>query len=216
MGFGRMPPLMNTLTSPEPSRDVSHCELHHVPHRYQDVVALFDAAFGKRENTRLVKGLDEPEYIPAGDSCVYHQVIFAHGYFASALHEIAHWCIAGAQRRLLNDYGYWYCPDGRSEQQQKQFEQVEIKPQAIEWAFSVAANKPFRVSTDNLNGAEPDTKAFTLNVYKQVMRYLRDGFPPRAALFIKLLAEFYGSGDITSAKFTLPSDLANLMEESLR
>lgn len=53
--------------------------------------------------------------------------------FNSALHEISHWTIAGKERRLLADLGYWYAPDGRTREQQALFEQVEVKPQAIEW-----------------------------------------------------------------------------------
>ena len=200
---------MNTANTSIHSNDFSEQGCRHTSaeiHQYQDVIALFDAAFNQSENTRLIKGAGEPEYIPANELCDFHQVIFAHGYFASALHEIAHWCIAGKRRRMLNDYGYWYCPDGRTEAEQKKFEQVEIKPQAIEWAFSVAANKAFRISTDNLNGAEPDTKAFTLNVHQQVLHYLRDGFPPRAALFIDALAAFYATEALSPAKFSLPEE----------
>jgi len=79
-------------------------------------------------------------------------VIFAHGFYASALHEVAYWCIAGEKRRQLVDYGYWYCPDGRDIQTQHQFENVEIKPQALEWLFCVASDFPFNVSCDNLQG----------------------------------------------------------------
>lgn len=66
--------------------------------------------------------------------------------FNSALHEISHWTIAGAKRRLLPDLGYWYAPDGRTKEQQDLFEQVEIKPQAIEWLFaqSLAENSESR------------------------------------------------------------------------
>ncbi|MEM5499604.1 elongation factor P hydroxylase [Paraglaciecola mesophila] len=200
---------MNIANASIHSNDFSEQGRRHTSaeiHQYQDVIALFDAAFNQSENTRLIKGAGEPEYIPANELCDFHQVIFAHGYFASALHEIAHWCIAGKRRRMLNDYGYWYCPDGRTEAEQKKFEQVEIKPQAIEWAFSVAANKAFRVSTDNLNGTEPNTKAFTLNVHQQVLNYLRDGFPPRAALFIDALAAFYATEALSPAKFSLPEE----------
>jgi elongation factor P hydroxylase len=178
-------------------------------HRYQDVMALFDATFSEAHNTRLIKGGHEPEYLPACEQLPYHQVIFAHDYFASALHEIAHWCIAGDKRRLLVDYGYWYCPDGRDSAQQKQFEHVEIKPQAIEWAFCVAANKTFRVSTDNLNGAEPDTLAFTFNVQRQALAYQTLGFPPRAQLFILALQGFYATGKLCAQDFSLSGALPN-------
>ena len=91
-------------------------------------------------NVTLVKGDFEPEYFPE-DEHGPARIQFAHGYFNSALHEISHWTIAGAQRRLLPDLGYWYAPDGRTAEQQALFEQVEIKPQAIEWLFSKALDR---------------------------------------------------------------------------
>jgi len=173
-------------------------------HNYQDLIALFNQEFSQRYNTRLVKGDDEPWYLPANKQCNYHQIIFAHGYYASALHEIAHWCIAGEKRRLLEDYGYWYEPDGRDQQQQIAFEQVEVKPQAIEWAFCLAAQKKFNVSADNLNGYEANTQDFRKAVYQQALNYVREGFPARAAQFIKALADLYHSAyPLTSEQFSL-------------
>src|SRR3546814_2809228 len=49
---------------------------------------------------------------------------------------VAHWCLAGAARRRQDDYGYWYAADGRDLEQQHLFEQVEVKPQALELLFS--------------------------------------------------------------------------------
>lgn len=174
-------------------------------HNYQDLIVLFNATFTETENTVLIKGGHEPIYIPANHSQQYHQVVFAHGYFASALHEISHWCIAGKQRRLLEDYGYWYCPDGRDVNQQAEFEKVEVKPQAIEWAFSCVSGKPFSVSTDNLNGAVADTQGFQLAVKQQVMHYLAHGFPPRAAEFIDVLQAFYQTGNLQREMFDVES-----------
>jgi elongation factor P hydroxylase len=168
---------------------------------YQDLIDLFAQTFGHSENTLLVRGETEPVYLPADQQHQHHRIIFAHGYFASALHEIAHWCLAGKERRLLEDYGYWYSPDGRNAQQQAEFEQVEIKPQAIEWALSVACGKPFRVSTDNLNGAPVDVDGFTLNVIQQAQSYVQAGFPPRAQLFIDVLVAFYGTNEPTEEDF---------------
>lgn len=162
-----------------------------MPHNIHDLILLFEQTFFLSHNTQLVKGEDEPIYLPANENCTFHQVIFAHGYYASALHEIAHWCLAGEKRRLLEDFGYWYLPDGRNVKQQQQFEQVEIKPQAIEWAFCISANKRFNVSADNLNGAEANTNAFKKSVYAQVQNYLTNGFPIRAQQFIHVLATFY-------------------------
>lgn len=159
--------------------------------QYSDLIEIFNHTFSASMNTQLIKGGDEPLYTPANEDCTYHQIIFAHGYFSSALHEIAHWCVAGEARRLLEDFGYWYVPDGRNSKQQNAFEQVEIKPQAIEWAFCVAVGRKFNVSADNLDGASPDTDTFKENVYQQVEQYLLNGFPKRAQQFIDALAEFY-------------------------
>ena len=162
-------------------------------HQYQDLIQLFHDTFFKQYNTQLIKGGDEPVYLPADNSCDYHQIIFARGYYASAFHEISHWCQAGDARRLLEDFGYWYIPDGRNEQQQKRFEQVEVIPQAIEWAFNVAAQKKYHTSADNLNGYQGDTEGFKAKVYQQVLVFLEQGFPPRAQQFIEALMTFYNT-----------------------
>lgn len=162
-------------------------------HHYQDLIQLFYDTFYSEYNTRLIKGGEEPVYIPANECCSYHQVIFARGYYASAFHEVSHWCQAGEARRLLEDFGYWYIPDGRNEQQQKKFEQVEIIPQAIEWAFNVAAQKKFHVSSDNLDGFQADTNGFKRKVFQQVKIFLEKGFPTRANQFIVALAHFYNT-----------------------
>ena len=121
-------------------------------------------------NVNLVKGDFEPEYFPA-TATQPARIQFAHGFFNSALHEISHWSIAGEQRRLLSDLGYWYAPDGRTQEQQALFEQVEIKPQAIEWLFAQAFGRKFRVSLDNLTGEGGDGRTFKDNVFAQVQRY---------------------------------------------
>lgn len=167
-------------------------------HDYQQLIDMFAACFYESENTRLVAGKDEPYYLPAGQSLAptdtvksYHQLVFAHGFFASALHEIAHWCIAGSKRRQLFDYGYWYAPDGRNAQQQSEFEQVERKPQALEWLFADAAGFPFQVSVDNLSGIEVDRAAFTALVAQQKQAYLQHGLPARAETFRQALLAYY-------------------------
>ncbi len=160
-------------------------------HNTEDIITIFNDTFYAQYNTRLIRGDDEPIYLPADDTCRYHRIIFAHGYYASALHEIAHWCIAGEARRLLEDFGYWYEPDGRTAEQQQAFEQVEIKPQAIEWALCVAANKRFNLSADNLNGASTDTDVFKRDVLNQVKQYLAQGFPPRVEQLLSALCRFY-------------------------
>lgn len=160
-------------------------------HQYQDLITIFDACFASDYNTRLVKGDDEPVYLPADNQRFYHAIYFAHGFFSSALHECSHWLIAGEERRKLVDFGYWYMPDGRNAEQQALFQKVEVKPQAMEWVLSVAAGHKFRISIDNLNGAESDTASFKQSVYLQVMEYCKEGLPQRAKIFRNALCTFY-------------------------
>lgn len=160
-------------------------------HHYHVLIDLFEQCFYQQYRTRLVAGEHEPYYQPAETPDADHQIVFAHGFFASALHEIAHWCIAGQQRRQLFDYGYWYEPDGRNAEQQAEFERVERKPQAIEWLFSLCAGAQFQVSVDNLSGLDVDRAGFTRAVRQQLQTYFREGLPPRAEKFARALAKHY-------------------------
>lgn len=164
-----------------------------------DIVALFDGIFAENFKTRLVKGGDEPLYLPATSDTPYHQVIFARGYFASALHEISHWCIAGAKRRQLEDYGYWYLPDGRNAEQQQAFEQAEIAPQALEKLFAHACGRTFHVSVDNLGGeVDVDREQFTRKVGARARRYQEEGLPTRANALYVALTRYYQCSDTLS------------------
>lgn len=172
---------------------MSELAVQTIVHDYRDLIRIFDHCFADSENTRLQKGEAEPIYLPADQDCDFHRIIFAHGFFASALHEVAHWCIAGCARRQQVDFGYWYQPDGRTAAQQRVFEQVEVKPQALEWIFSTACRKVFRVSADNLSGETSDGNAFKQAVYQQVLSYCACGLPPRAERFRAALAACYGT-----------------------
>ena len=140
----------------------------------QWLMAQFNHWFA-HHHTILVKGEHEPEYFAATE----HEpakIVFAHGFFASSLHEISHWCVAGKKRRLLNDFGYWYAPDGRNQSQQQQFEQVEIMPQGVECLLTLACNKRFKVSKDNLF-ADFDTSqsTFESDVATQAIKFWQTG-----------------------------------------
>lgn len=166
-----------------------------VIHRLEDVIDLFDGLFQQRFDTRLVRGGDEPLYLPADEESPWHRVIFARGFYASALHEISHWCIAGKARRQLEDYGYWYLPDGRDAAQQRRFEEAEVPPQALEMLFSRAGGLRFHISVDNLGGeVEVDREAFHARVAARAARYEREGLPPRAQAFHVALTAFYRHG----------------------
>lgn len=151
----------------------------------QEIISVFNHTFFQQYNTKLIQGEDEPLYLPANEQVTYHQVIFAHGYFASALHEIAHWLVAGAKRRLQEDYGYWYEPDGRNEQQQAEFERVEVLPQAIEWALALSCGVSFDVSSDNLSGIVINRLAFKKKVHEKALTLLADGFSERTQELLK-------------------------------
>ncbi|MCA1769287.1 MAG: elongation factor P hydroxylase [Halomonas sp.] len=169
-------------------------------HRLEDVIALFDGLFHDTFATRLVRGGDEPLYLPADADTPFHQVVFARGFYASALHEISHWCIAGDERRQWEDYGYWYLPDGRDADAQRDFEAVEVGPQALERLFSEACNLRFHISVDNLGGdVEVDSEAFCARVNARAERYEREGLPLRAAAFRIALQRFYREGDARMA-----------------
>jgi len=141
----------------------------------------------------LISGGDEPVYLPRSDVQALDQIITTHDYFSSALHEVSHWCIAGQERRKLIDFGYWYEPDGRSEAKQREFEVVEVKPQALEWLFAEACGIRFRLSVDNLEqGGMGASEAFKQAVLDQALDYLEfDKAPKRAAIFIAALLAYF-------------------------
>ncbi|WP_428244350.1 elongation factor P hydroxylase [Gynuella sp.] len=172
-------------------------------HDPEDLITIFNRLFDASEHTVLVRGEDEPLYLPACHTGHRCEIQFAHGFFASALHEIAHWCIAGRERRQLVDFGYWYQPDGRSQQQQHLFEQVEVKPQALEWIFHRSCDHQFRISADNLNVEVTDSLVFKQNVIQQVHTYLLEGLPSRAASFRDALQSFYKTPDLSPEDFSL-------------
>jgi len=194
---------MSEFTMSEPLSSVNSA-LRGVDRRVEDLIRLFNALFQRTENTCIEVGDKEPIYLPANAQCGYNRVVFAHGYFSSALHEIAHWCIAGRQRRDQIDYGYWYEPDGRSILQQQDFERVEVAPQALEWIFSEACGLRFVVSVDNLSGARSDGESFKVALYQRVLTLCKQGLPVRAERFRYQLATFYQrSTELQAAQFSL-------------
>jgi len=163
---------------------------------------LFAKCFSVNYDTVLVSGASEPLYEPAKANQPA-RIYFAHDYFSSALHEVAHWCIAGEERRNSVDYDYWYIADGRDDSQQAEFYRVEVKPQALEWAFSLACNYTFRVSIDNLKSV-PEAMDwrywqkqkeleldFVARCQEQLEQWFSDGFPPRAWQYICELQAYY-------------------------
>lgn len=156
--------------------------------RLSRVIDTFHESLGHPYQTRLLGGFAEPEYLP-GEQGSGAEIRFREDFISSALHETAHWCIAGSRRRQLHDFGYWYYPEGRDTDQQLEFERAEVRPQAIEWVFSVACGQQFYLSRDN-HGPNGQQTAFDFSgaVYHQTIHYCQNGLPQRAAVFASALA----------------------------
>lgn len=160
-------------------------------HHHQDLIKLFNNQFESSEHTILVAGGEEPLYLPKDESHSLNRIIFTHDYYSSALHEIAHWCIASKERRKLRDYGYWYNPDRKSAEEQQLFEQAESKPQALEWIFSVAAGIRFNISADNLSLNNKISKSFKIAIHNRAIDYLTNSLPIFGEQFKQCLLQFY-------------------------
>ncbi len=112
------------------------------------IAGCFNGLFRRRRNVQLIGGAEEPLYLPAvrTDPAT---IRYTRDYARSALHEIAHWCIAGEDRRDLPDYGYWYSPPPRDARQQRAFCAAEVAVQSLEKLFASACGVGFAVSIDN-------------------------------------------------------------------
>lgn len=149
----------------------------------------------------LVGGAEEPLYTPAVGTQPA-SIHYTRDYYRSALHEVAHWCIAGETRRKQEDYGYWYAPEGRTLEQQASFEQVEVRPQAVELLFCTVVGHDFFVSCDNFNAAS-NGEAFARAVWHEAMRMLKEGAPPRAQQWLSVLQHAYQQPTVNAKQAAL-------------
>ena len=156
---------------------------------------IFEACFFADYRTLLVGGGEEPVYFPSLDpESAPHRIVYREDFFSSALHEVAHWCLAGPDRRRLEDYGYWYAPDGRDGAQQAAFERAEARPQALEWVLTETCGQVFNLSADNLDAGLGPSVSFSAAVDRERKHLLEAGLPPRAERFRAALeARFSGS-----------------------
>ena len=169
------------------------------PEKLIRLEALFDRLFRVDERTVLVKTTTvDPVYYPQSDSRTLAEIHFANEFFSSALHEIAHWLIAGSERRTKLDYGYWYKPDGRDLEEQQNFERFEARNQGLEWILSTAANHDFHVSADNLSGEIRDGISFARAVRQNALSFLKKGFSGRSKILIEALITEFGDQETFS------------------
>ena len=179
---------------------------HKVQLSLEEIIFIFNDTFSSKYNIILKGGADEPIYLPANPDCKTNKLIFRDNYIASALHEIAHWCLAGDERRKMIDYGYWYNSDGRSNIEQKIFEEVEIKPQALEWMFSIATNNIFNISIDNLDGDKEPSWYFLKSISDQAHHWCIESFPNRALMFVNALVCNTGISPFDSSLYKFCSE----------
>ena len=130
-------------------------------------------------------GADEPFYeAPTDDSKGI--LYFRSNYPRSLLHELSHYCLAGARRRKLDDFGYWYIPTGRNADEQARFESVEARPQGLEKAMCHALGIQFSPSLDDFSG-RPASKEF-LEELETVYQEMLTSPPPTASKVLEALS----------------------------
>jgi elongation factor P hydroxylase len=156
-----------------------------------ELAGVFNRLFQAGYRTQMRGGADEPLYLPA-TATAPALVIYTRDYAASALHEAAHWCIAGPRRRQLVDYGYAYVPPPRSPAQQQRFFHHELRVQALERIFAEAANLQFRVSLDDPHTNTVAAEEFAGAVAAEAARLQARGLPVRAAWFHGELVRRFG------------------------
>lgn len=131
------------------------------------IARAFNAHFALTHQTILQGGALEPAYLPdAGCRSLRGRSIirYRHNYAASALHELAHWCLAGHARRACYDYGFRYDPPPRDAERQQAFFAAELSVQALERAFCEAASMEFEVSADDLCATRATVAQFAADV----------------------------------------------------
>ncbi|MBT5872779.1 MAG: diaminobutyrate-2-oxoglutarate aminotransferase [Candidatus Latescibacteria bacterium] len=166
----------------------------------QTFTCILNKHFLHRYGTILTGGHEEPFY-RARSNDLSANIQFTRDYIRSAMHELAHWCLAGKKRRLQDDFGYWYLEDGRTQIQQEAFFKVEVKPQAIEWAFATVCDVPFEVSVDNLENHVSGSLIFQDMVHLQISEYLDSGYPRRAQEILALLHDYRDGNSDTLSSF---------------
>ncbi len=153
--------------------------------------AAFAWCFYREFNTELVGGAPEPLYRP-GSASGPAQLMYREDFPASALHEAAHWCIAGKARRQQEDFGYHYIAGPRTVEQQAVFFALELRAQCLEKQFAKAAGMDFLPSADNF---QADLVAFSGQIQAlepELLNWLDSSAGERARRFIACLQRRFG------------------------
>lgn len=164
-----------------------------------EITTVFNQCFLASHRTRMCGAASEPMYVPARQTSPA-QLHFRDDYAASALHEAAHWCLAGNRRRQIEDFGYRYIAPPRTRGSREAFFRFERRPQALESFFAHAAGISFRVSVDDFGLDDHDalelarqTELFSLQVHitrLDVYAWLRRPAAVRARKFLSALDSY--------------------------
>jgi elongation factor P hydroxylase len=161
--------------------------------RALELVALWNALFSDAHRTIAEIGGNEPLYLPPTPTS-HGRIVCNRDYPASALHEIAHWCIASPRRRKLVDYGYEYLAPPRDADAQRRFFDAEERNQALESLFAAAAGLEFRVSVDDVGADLASASTFATRVAARAARLERDGLRPDVERYRTALRRTYRGG----------------------
>ncbi|WP_296404212.1 elongation factor P hydroxylase [Psychrobacter sp.] len=139
-----------------------------------ELIRIIESLFSE---LTIIGGANEPYYkAPKDDSNAI--IYYRDNYLRSLLHELAHYCLAGKERRKLNDYGYWYNECGRTEEEQILFEVVEARPQGLEKAMCEVIGIGFSPSLDDFSG-RPPSDSFLQNLQSNYLDMISN--PPPLA-----------------------------------
>ncbi len=159
----------------------------------QTIETAFARCFARDYNTQLIGGAVEPLYQPAS-ATQPARLLYREDFPASALHEVAHWCVAGDARRQLEDFGYHYIAGPRTPDQQDAFFALELWAQSLEKQFAQAAGLDFIPSADNLLA---DSAGFgqAIDAYEsRLLEWLASPAGSRARRFIQSLKRSFSTG----------------------
>ncbi len=152
------------------------------------IARCFNETFARSHGCVMVGGAPEPRYLPERQSPHRAILRYRENFAASALHEAAHWCIAGHRRRSMVDFGYWYAPPPRSDDVQTRFVEVEARVQALERFFSQRIGLEFQPSIDDVSQVDDAALSrFSSAIDLAAARMCAAGLPPRARHFSEAL-----------------------------
>ena len=152
---------------------------------HSEIAGCFNSSLGRTYQARLIGGGCEPLYLPGGAG--WSVIRFTQDYAASALHELAHWCIAGRIRRAKLDYGYSYRPPPRTQAEQAAFARVEVSAQAFESKLATVCGLEFRVSVDDPGSCPGAARHFAELVAAHAARS-DQRLPPRGVALLSALS----------------------------